>query len=111
MIIICVFFYLKLEPNALLKCFCVNKNFTRHLGTGIQEHLLHKPTKPAIRDHFKICQNCKLNNTDFNGFKVLRICNSEYATMIQEALLTKKHNPQLNRELYANGSSFLLNVY
>ena len=55
--------------------------------------------------------SCKLNNTDFNGFKVLRICNSEYATKIQEALLIKKHNPQLNRQLYANGSSFLLNVY
>ena len=44
-------------------------------------------------------------------FKVLRICDSEYATKIQGALLIKKHNPQLNRQLYANGSSFLLNVY
>ena len=84
---------------------------TRHLGIRIQEHLQHKTTKSAIHDHFEICRNCKLNNTDFNGFKVLRICNSEYATKIQEALLIKKHNPQLNRQLYANGSSFLLNVY
>ena len=54
---------------------------------------------------------CKLNNTDLNGFKVLRICNSEYAAKIQQALLIKKHNPQLNRQLYANGLSCLLNVY
>ena len=60
---------------------------------------------------YEICQNCKVNNTNLNGFKVLRTCNSEYATKIQEALLIKKHNPQLNRQLYANGSSFLLNVY
>ena len=83
----------------------------RHLGTRIQEHLHHKTKKSAIRDHIEICQNCKLNNTDCNGFKVLRICNSEYATKLQEALLIKKHNPQPNRHLYANGSSFLLNVY
>ena len=66
---------------------------TRHLGTRIQEHLQHKTTKSAICDHFEIYQNCKLNNTDFNGFKVLRICNSEYATKIQEALLIKKTLP------------------
>ena len=84
---------------------------TQHLGTRIQKHLHHKTTKSAIRDHVEICQNCKLNNTDLNGFKVLRICNLEYATKIQEVLLTEKPNPQLNRQLYANGSSFLLNVY
>ena len=84
---------------------------TRHLGTRIQEHLHHKTIKSAIREHFEICQNCKLNNTNLNVFKVLRTCNSEYATKIQEALLIKKHNLQLNRQLYANGSSFLLNVY
>ena len=84
---------------------------TRHLGSRIQEHLLHEATKSAIRNHVEICQNCNLNNTDFNGFQFLHICNSEYATKIKEALLITKHNPQLNRQLYANGSSFLLNVY
>ena len=45
---------------------------TRHLGTRIQEHLHHKTIKSAIRKHFEICQNCKLNNTNLNGFKVLQ---------------------------------------
>ena len=35
----------------------------------------------------------------------------KYDLFIKKALLIKKHNPQLNRQLYANGSSFLLNVY
>ena len=56
---------------------------TRHHGIRIQEHLHHKTIKSAIREHFEICQT----------------------------LLIKKHNPQLHRQLYANGSSFLLNVY
>ena len=41
-----------------------------------------------------------------------------YAFVIQnmlqkykKALLTKKHNLELNKQLYANDSSFLLNVY
>ena len=66
---------------------------TRHFGIRIQEHLHHKITKSSICDPIEICQNCKLSNTDLNGFKVLHICDSEYATKIQEALLIKKHNP------------------
>ena len=84
---------------------------TPDLGTRIQEHLHQKTTKSGIRNHTEICKNCNLNNTDLNGFKVLRICYSEQAIKIQEALLIKKHNPQLNIQLYVNGSSFLLNVY
>ena len=67
---------------------------TRHFGTRIQEHLHHKTTKSVICDHIEICQNCKLNNSDLNGFKVLRICNSEYATKIQEVLLIKQQKTQ-----------------
>ena len=60
--------------------------------------------------NIKICQNCKQNNTVLNGFKVLCICNSEYASKIQEALFIKRHNPQLNLQLQANVLSFVLNV-
>ena len=38
-------------------------------------------------------------------------CNNEYETKIQEALFIKKRNPKLNSQLYASGSSFLLNVF
>ena len=52
---------------------------TRHLGTRIQEYLHHKTIKSAIREHFEICQNCKLNNTDLNVLKF-------YALVIQNML-------------------------
>ena len=61
-----------------------------YLGTRIHEHLHHKTTKSAIRDHIELSQNCNPNNADLNGFKALRICNSKYATKMQEALLIKK---------------------
>ena len=51
------------------------------------------------------------SNTNIDNFKVIRKCNTEYSTKIQEALLIKKHNPILNTQLYAGGSSFLLNVF
>ena len=86
-------------------------NLINFFGTRTQDYLHHKTTKLAIRDYIETCQNCKLNNTDLISFKVLRICDSEYATKIREALLIKKHNPQLNKQFYANDSFFLLNVY
>jgi len=45
------------------------------------------------------------------SIKILRTCPSEYDTKIQEALLIKKLNPKLNKQLYANGSSFLLSIF
>ena len=43
---------------------------TRHFGTRIQEHLHHKTIKSAIRYLIEVCQNCMLDNTDLNSFKV-----------------------------------------
>ena len=80
---------------------------TRHFGTRIWNICT---TKSELRDHIEICQNCKLNNTEMNSFKVLRIYNSECASKIQyKKLIKKAHTPQLNRQLYANSSPFLLN--
>ena len=67
--------------------------------------------KIRIGDHTEICENCLLNSADLNGLKVLRICDSEYASKIQKTLLIETHNPQLNRQLCAKDLSFLLNVY
>jgi len=64
---------------------------TRHLVTRIQEHLHSKNSK------FELCQSCEGKHLDVNNFGK---CNSEYETKIQEALLIKKHNPQLNKQLH-----------
>jgi len=42
---------------------------------------------------------------------IIRTCISEYETKIQQTLLIKKHNLQLNKQLYAKGSPCLLDVY
>jgi len=41
-----------------------------------------------------------------NNFEVICTSNSECESKIQGALLIKKHNPELNKQLYAKGSSY-----
>jgi len=79
---------------------------TLHLGIRVQKHLHHKTLKSPNRDHIDWCNTCKEKNLDFHSFKEIRSCNTEYEIKIQEALLIKKHNPQLNTQVYANGMSF-----
>ena len=45
------------------------------------------------------------------SFKVLKKCVTKYDTKIQEALLIKKLNPKLNKQIYAKGASFSLSIF
>ena len=102
----------ELVSNVVYKFSCsCNTNMsyigmtTRHLGTRIQEHLQPK-AKSAIRDHIDDCHSCKQANINVDNFKVIRTCNTEYNSKIQEALLIKKHNPKANTQLYTRGVFF-----
>ena len=55
-----------------------------------------------------VCSNMR---HDLNSFEVLKQCKSDFQAKIREALIIKKYRPSLNKQLYAHGSSFLLNVY
>ena len=83
---------------------------TRHLVTRVQEHLHSTTNKTAISEHLKLCESCK-KDINIKSFKIIKKCSNEYETKIHEALQIKKINPKLNKQLYANGSSFLLNVF
>ena len=79
----------------------------------IDEHLgFCLKTESSVKDHTimscDICANIKFN---VNSFKIIKKCNSNFETKIYKALLIKKHNPGLNRQLFANGLSFLLNIF
>ena len=85
---------------------------TQHLSTRAREHLdFNSQVSSAIKNHImchNVCSSVKLN---LNSFKIIKKCKSEFHTKIHEALFIKKCNPSLNQQLYANGSSFLLNVF
>ena len=84
---------------------------TRHLITRVGEHLgFQLKTESSVKEHIMSCDICSNTKFNVNLFKIIKKCNSNFETKIYEALLIKKHNPKLNRQLFANGSSFLLNI-
>ena len=85
---------------------------SRHLSTRVREHLnLNSKQKSSIKDHIAACNFCSKTKIGIDSFKIIRKCRSDYDTKIHEALLIKKHSPGLNRQLYASGASFLLQVF
>ena len=86
---------------------------SRHMSVRIKEHLSDSASnKSAVKEHIQNCSSCSQEQKqDLNSFTVIRKCNTAYEAKIQEALLIKKQNPKLNKQLYANGASFLLNIY
>ena len=65
----------------------------------------------SIKDHIQSCSICSKTKIGLDSFKIFRKCRSDYDAKIHEALLIKKHSPSLNRQLYASGASFLLQVF
>ena len=85
---------------------------TRHLSTRVGEHLgFHLKTESSVKEHITSCDTYSNIKFNVNSFKRIKKCNCNFETKIYEALLMKKHNPKLNRKLFANGASFLLNIF
>ena len=85
---------------------------SRHLGTQAQKHLnlADINTKSAIKNHLYDCDKFSSMIHLMESYKVLKKCITEYGTKIQAALLIKKLNPKLSKQLYAKWASFLLTV-
>ena len=87
---------------------------TRHLLTRAKEHLnLGSSVKSKIKEHISECNLCNKNDTDslIHCFIVIKKCSSDYDCKIHEALIIKKQQPKLNKQLYENGSYFLLQLF
>ena len=53
----------------------------------------------------------KNHEFQLHQFSVMCKCNSSYKAKIHKALLIKKQNPVINKQMYVNGASFLLSEY
>jgi hypothetical protein len=110
---------LPIQTNVVYKFTCLRDaeltyvgKTTRHLVTRVHEHLTFGNNKPsAIKDHILACSSCKNGNIDVANFEIVKKCSSDYDTSIMEALAIKKKNPKLNKQLFASGASFLLNIF
>ena len=99
------------------KCSCDTNNTyigmsSRHIGTRIREHLnFNSLANSSIKDHIMACTHSSNIKSGLNSFSIIRQCRSEFHTKIHEALLIKKHRPLLNKQLYAGGASYLLQIF
>ena len=91
------------------KCLCdTNKTYivmsSRYLSIRVEEHLdFSSSQKSLIKDHIKTCNICSNTKIDLKSFQIIRICCSEYHTVIQEALvfnqnLFAKSKPPTSRQ-------------
>ena len=79
-----------------------------HFDIRVREHLNLDADKPtAVADHIRKCTGCQSGNLKQN-FEIVRKCNSDYDSQIQEALLIQKLKPKLNKQLFENGASYKL---
>ena len=81
----------------------------RHLAIRVDEHLVSKKGQTAVHKHRQSCETCK--HADIQNFSVIASGNSDLEIKVKEALLIKCDKPELNKQLFQNGSSFLLNVF
>ena len=100
----------ELSSNVVYKFFCPCDTAisyigytTRHLITRAHEHLnLNSIAKSAVKDHTYSCSHCSKTDLSVSNFEVIKKCNTGFEAKIQEALLIKKFNPTLNRQLYSS---------
>ena len=79
----------------------------RHLATSVKEH----GTSPsAVSNHLSSCEICKLNFS-CDSFSIIDSGKNDFEITIKEALNIKFKKPTINRQLFTQGSSFVLNVF
>ena len=82
-------------------------------GNKRKEHLnLVFLVKSKIKERIIKCnsRNKKDKDSLMNHFVVIKKSLSNYSCKIHEALLIKKHHPKLNKQLYENGVSLILQL-
>ena len=79
----------------------------RYLATRVKEH----GTSPsAVSNHLSSCETCKLN-LSCDSFWIIDSDKNDFEITIKEARYIKFKKPTINRQLFTQGSSFVLNVF
>ena len=95
---------------------CLSDSDTQYIGytnRPLRERVMEHLTKgnSAISDHIAACKECNDRGVKINNFEILRKCRSKADTPIFEAILIRKFNPSLNRQLVKPGWQHKLKVF
>ena len=108
-----------LLSNVIYKFSCQNDSelsyigeTKRHLVIRAEEHLdLDNSNKNSeIKTHIKGCRYCK-DCVNVDSFEIVKKCFNSFDALIHEALIIRKNDPKLNKQLYNKGSSFTLKIF
>ena len=81
----------------------------RHLSIRAGEHLnISKSCKSATKKYIRKCSTCKTQPNNTKQFEIISKCQTSYKAKIYEAVVIKRKNPALNKQQFANGTSFFL---
>ena len=84
----------------------------RHMTTRVTEHTDPKYAKKShVFGHIKACSACSAANIDLSNFEIVKVCRDIVDSKLSEAFAIKKSKPIINKQLFANGSSLILNVW
>ena len=84
----------------------------RHLTTRVNEHTVPSLAKSShVYKHIVDCGACSAAHIDVNNFRVLKQCRNETDCKLAEAFAIKRWKPSINKQMFAKGSSLLLNVW
>ena len=88
----------------------------RHIGIRAGEHLdISKDNPTAIGKHIIECEACfnslEQNSLSYKDFEIVKSGKSKFDVQIKEALLIKRLNPTMNKQLYKSGSEFTLRIF
>ena len=64
-----------------------------------------------MSDHISNCDVCKNERISVDNFGILRECTSKFETLINEAILIKRYNPILNKQLTKPGITHTLRIF
>ena len=105
-----------LKANVVYKYTCLCDADTtyisktkRHLAIRMKEHLTI--SNSAIKQHIEKCPSCQSAESQFDNFSVIDSGRNDFETTIKEALNIKSSNPSLNKQLFASGSLYTLELF
>ena len=106
---------LPLLANVVYKFTCLrdaNNTYigktVRHLATRVKEH---GTSQSAIKDHLSSCEMCQSEYSCHKNFSVICSGRNDSEISIKEALHIKLRQPNLNKQLFTHGTSFVLNIF
>ena len=65
---------------------------------------------PEVKTHIKSCLYCR-EHAKCDSFQVIKKCQNNFNALVHEALLIRRHNPKLNKQLFQKGSLFTLKIF